>query len=109
MQAALDYIELTPPLVYISGAAVSDGTFTATVSKKRALPADANIYLAVFEGSKSNNYRFKDGYVFDAGTAIGDISVSQALSLSSGNVVELYVWYDGSLAPLCSPVRVNID
>ena len=105
MQAALDYIELTPVLLDISGATISAGTFTATVSKNRALPADANIYLAVYKDS--NLDELKSVYVIDAGTAIGDISVSQALSLSSGNVVRLYVWYDEGHTPLCSPVSVN--
>ncbi len=103
--AALDYIELTPVLVDISGATISAGTFTATVSKNRALPADANIYLAVYEDS--NLGYIKHVYVIDAGTAIGNISVSQALSLSSGNVVRLYVWYDEDHTPLCKPASVN--
>ena len=105
MQAALDYIELTPVLVEITGATISSGTFTATVSKNRALPADANIYLAVYDDSTLDSV--KSVYVIDAGTAIGNISVSQALSLSSGNVVRLYVWYDEDHTPLCSPARVN--
>ena len=105
MQAALDYIELTPVLVEISGATISAGTFTATVSKNRALPADANIYLAVYDDSTLDSV--KNVYVIDAGTAIGDISVSQALSLSSGNVARLYVWYDETHTPLCSPASVN--
>ena len=105
MQAALDYIELTPVLVEITGVAISSGTFTATVHKNRALPADANIYLAVYDDSTLDSV--KNVYVIDAGTAIGDISVSQALSLSSGNVVRLYVWYDESHTPLCSPASVN--
>ena len=106
--AALDYIELTPVLVDISGAAISEGTFTATVSKNRALPADANIYLAVY---KNNNLDYvKSVYVFDAGTEIEDIPVSQALpSLSSGNVVRLYVWYDEDHTPLCEPAIVNYN
>lgn len=105
MQAALDYIELTPPLVYISGAAVSDGTFTATVSKTGVLPANANIYLAVYENNTLDSV--KSVYVINAGTAIGNINVSQPLSLSSGNVVRLYVWYDGDHTPLCKPASVD--
>ncbi|MCR4718101.1 MAG: hypothetical protein K5768_00545 [Firmicutes bacterium] len=105
MQAALDYIELTPVLVDIGGATVSDGTFTATVSKNRALPADANIYLAVYEDSGLN--ALKSIYVIDAGTSIGDVDISQVLSLSSGNVVRLYVWYDEIHTPLCAPTSVS--
>ncbi|MBR4721214.1 MAG: hypothetical protein IK057_05570 [Clostridia bacterium] len=105
MQAALDYIELTPPLVYISGATVSDGTFTATVSKTRELTANANIYLAVYENNTLDE--LKSVYVIDAGTEKADIGVEQALSLSSGNVVRLYVWYDEDHTPLCKPASVD--
>ena len=93
----------TSDILYISDAEVSDGTFTAKITKTGTLKDAAKACIAVYE---HNN--LKSVNTVNIGAAAGTQNISETLTAESGDIVEIFVWYASDMEPVCNPVCVKI-
>ena len=104
LQAGLDYIELTPQL-YVTDAAVSNGTFTANINKSGPLSYATKAFVAVYEDSTCDV--MNEVSITDIAQAAGTQSISVPVTVDSGNLVKLFVWYLNNIEPLCEAISVS--
>ena len=104
LQAGLDYIELTPRL-YVTDAAVSNGTFTANINKGGPLSYATKAFVAVYEDSTCDV--MNEVSMTDVTQAAGTQSLSVPVTVNSGNLVKLFVWYLNNIEPLCEAISVS--
>ncbi len=93
----------TSDVLYISDAEFSGGTFTAKITKNSSLKGAAKACIVVYE---HDNIKSVD--TVDIGTSTGTQNISEALTASAGDIVEIFVWYIGDMEPVCEPVCVKI-
>ena len=93
----------TSDALYISDAAFSGGAFTAKITKNAPLKDTAKAYIVVY-----GHNHIKSINIVDIVAGTGTQSISEALMAESGDIVEMFIWYDKDIEPVCKPVCVRI-
>ncbi|MCR4718433.1 MAG: Ig-like domain-containing protein, partial [Firmicutes bacterium] len=93
----------TSDILYISDAEVSDGTFTAKITKNSPLKGAARACIVVYEHNNMKSVK-----TVDVGAGTGTQSISEALTTTAGDIVEIFVWYVEDMEPVCDPVCVKV-
>ena len=104
--AALDYIELTPPLPLLSIADVmlSDGLLTAELIKGETLESAARACIAVY-----GNDGIRSIDLIDVSAGKGTQNISNRVTTTGADEVRIFVWYTENMKPLCPPEKIYIE